>query len=81
MSSTIIDANAIDCVFDILGSSATFSNLSIRDGNVNDSRGGIALDGTDPAVTDIRISPKGIFAESGGGGDPNFEVRFKGIVL
>ena len=37
-------------------------------------------DGTDPAVTDIRINPKGIFAGSGGGGDPNFEVLFKAVV-
>ena len=38
-------------------------------------------DGTDPVVTDIRINPKGIFAGSSGAGDPNFEVRFKAIVL
>jgi uncharacterized repeat protein (TIGR01451 family) len=37
-------------------------------------------DGTDPAVTDIRINPKGIFAASGGGGDPSFQVRFKAVV-
>ncbi len=37
-------------------------------------------DGTDPAVTDIRINPKGIFASSGGGGDPSFQARFKAVV-
>ncbi len=37
-------------------------------------------DGTDPAVTDIRINPKGIFAASGGGGDPSFQARFKAVV-
>ncbi len=36
-------------------------------------------DGTDPAVTDIRINPKGVFAASGGG-DPSFQTRFKAIV-
>ncbi len=36
-------------------------------------------DGTDPAVTDIRINPKGIFAASGGG-DPSFQARFKAVV-
>jgi uncharacterized repeat protein (TIGR01451 family) len=38
-------------------------------------------DGTDPAVTDIRISPKGTLAASSGGGDPSFQVIFKVIVL
>ena len=37
-------------------------------------------DGTDPAVTDIRVNPKGIFAGSGGGGDPSFQVLFKVVV-
>ena len=37
-------------------------------------------DGSDPAVTDIRINPKGIFVGPSGGGDPNFEVQFKAIV-
>ena len=38
-------------------------------------------DGSDPAVTDIRVNLKGTFAGSLGGGDPNFEVQFKAIVL
>ena len=37
-------------------------------------------DGTDPAVTDIRISPKGTLAASGRGGDPSFQVIFKVVV-
>ncbi len=36
-------------------------------------------DGTDPAVTDIRINPKGVFAATGGG-DPSFQVLFKALV-
>ena len=38
-------------------------------------------DGTDPAVTDIRVNLKGTFAGSLGGGDPSFQVLFKGVVL
>ena len=37
--------------------------------------------GTDPAVTDIRINPKGIFGGSIGAGDPGFQLLFKVIVL
>ena len=33
-----------------------------------------------PGVADIRISPKGTLAASGGGGDPSFQVIFKVIV-
>ena len=34
-------------------------------------------DGTDPAVTNIRINLNGIFAGSTGGGDPSFQMLFK----
>ncbi len=37
-------------------------------------------DGTDPAVTDIRINPKGIFANNTGSGDPSFQLRFKAVI-
>ena len=37
-------------------------------------------DGADPAVTTIRINPKGDLAGSVGGGDPNMQVAFKVIV-
>jgi uncharacterized repeat protein (TIGR01451 family) len=43
---TIIDANGIDRVFEILGAGATLSNLTIRNGNVTADGGGIALDAT-----------------------------------
>ncbi|MEE8046202.1 MAG: choice-of-anchor Q domain-containing protein, partial [Dehalococcoidia bacterium] len=36
--------------------------------------------GTDPAVTDIRINPKGILAGSIGAGDPGFQLLFKVVV-
>ncbi len=36
-------------------------------------------DETDPAVTHIRISPKGIF-DALAAGDPNFQVQFKIVV-
>ena len=37
-------------------------------------------DSTDPAVTNIRVNPKAIFAGSSGAGDPNFQVQFKAVV-
>jgi hypothetical protein len=37
-------------------------------------------DGTDAAVTDIRINPKGAMAASLGAGDPSFQVLFKVVV-
>jgi hypothetical protein len=37
-------------------------------------------DGTDPAVTDIRINPTGLMAGSRGAGDPSFQVLFKVVV-
>ena len=37
-------------------------------------------DGTDPAVTDIRINPTGLMAGSLGAGDPSFQVLFKVVV-
>ena len=45
-AATVIDGNSIDRVFDILGASATFTNLTIRSGNVTGDGGGIALDAT-----------------------------------
>ena len=39
-----------------------------------------AGDGTDPAVTDIRINPSGSMAASLGAGDPSFQVMFKVVV-
>jgi len=43
VSATIINANGIDRVFEVLNVSATFSNLTIRDGNVTGEGGGIAV--------------------------------------
>ncbi|MFQ5549416.1 MAG: hypothetical protein ACE5FV_14070 [Woeseia sp.] len=37
-------------------------------------------DGTDPAVTDIRINPKGSMAGSSGAGDPSIQMLFKVVV-
>ena len=36
--------------------------------------------GTDPAVTHIRVNPKGLFVGDAGGGAPNFQIFFKTIV-
>ena len=36
--------------------------------------------GCDPAVTDIRINPKGTFAADTGSGSPQFEVSFYALV-
>ncbi len=46
VSPTIVDANGIDRMFDILGSGATISNGTIRNGNVVANGGGFALDAT-----------------------------------
>jgi len=48
-AATIIDANGIDRVFDILGADMTASNLTIRDGNAGvgtEDGGGVAIDAT-----------------------------------
>jgi hypothetical protein len=37
-------------------------------------------DGSDPAVTNIRINPKGIFNGSSGGGDPGAQFAFRTIL-
>ena len=37
-------------------------------------------DGTDSAVTDIRINPTGSMARSLGAGDPSFQILFKIVV-
>jgi uncharacterized repeat protein (TIGR01451 family) len=36
--------------------------------------------GTDPAVTHIRVNPKGIFAGDVGAGSPGFQVFFKAVI-
>jgi len=44
VSPTVIDANAIDRVMEVLGAGATISNLTIRNGNVIGNGGGISVD-------------------------------------
>jgi len=45
-AATVIDADLIDRVFDILGASATFTDLTIKGGSVTSDGGGIAVDAT-----------------------------------
>lgn len=40
----------------------------------------VSANGTDPAVTHIRVNPKGIFAADSGSGSPGFQVFFKAII-
>ena len=37
-------------------------------------------DGVDPAVTTIRVNPKGVLAGSIGSGDPSMQISFKAVV-
>ncbi len=73
----------------VSGLSYTFTSLGSSTDDVEFSNDGGSTwtytpvdsgDGTDPAVTDIRVNPKGIFAGSSGGGDPSFQVLFKAVV-
>jgi CSLREA domain-containing protein len=67
VSSTIIDANGIDRGFDILGASATFSNLTIRNGNSAGSGGGINLNfAASVTLSASTLSGNSTAAEGGG---------------
>jgi CSLREA domain-containing protein len=67
VSSTIIDANAIDRGFEILGASATFSNLTIRNGNSAGSGGGINLNTAASATLSASTLSGNTTAAEGGG--------------
>jgi len=67
------------------GLSYTFSGLNSATDDVafSDDHGmsfgyqpTIGVDGTDPDVTHIRVTPQGVFLPSGPGGDPEFRVQF-----
>jgi len=73
VSATIVDANAIDRVFHILNVSATFSNLTIRDGNVGGNGGGISLN-ADASLTLSSSTLSGNTATAQGGGIHNIGV-------
>ena len=45
-AATIVDGNSLDRVFDILGASATFTNLTVSGGSITSDGGGIAVDAT-----------------------------------
>ncbi len=45
-SATIVDGNSLDRVFDILGASATFTNLTVSGGNTTSNGAGISVDAT-----------------------------------
>ena len=64
---TIIDANGIDRVFQVEGASATFSNLTIRNGNTTNDGGGILVDGSASlSVFSSTISGNTTTADGGG---------------
>jgi uncharacterized repeat protein (TIGR01451 family) len=55
----------------------SFSN----DGGVTFSYAPVAIaNGTDPAVTHIRVNPKGLFVGDTGAGAPNFQIFFKAVI-
>ncbi len=71
------------------GLSYTFTSLGSSTDDVEFSNDGGSTwtytpvdsgDGTDPAVTHIRVNPKGIFAGSTAGADPSFQVLFKAAI-
>lgn len=71
------------------GLTYTFTTLDDTDDDVEFSDDGGATwdyepaanpDGVDPAVTHIRINPKGMLANSSGGNDPSVQVSFKVVV-
>ena len=71
------------------GLSYTFMNLASSTDDVDFSSDGGSTwnyspvdvgDGTDPAVTDFRVRPKGIFDASTAGGSPSFQLLFQAVV-
>ena len=66
-TATIIDANSIDRVFEVLDVSATFSNLTIRNGNVVGGGGGIAVSAAGSATLSTSTFSGNTASTDGGG--------------
>ena len=73
-------ASGLSYTFTSLGSSADDVWFSNDDGSTWIYTPVDSGDGTDPAVTDIRINPKGFFWGSTGNGDPSFQLLFKAVI-
>ncbi len=67
-SATIIDAHQLDRLFDVaVGSIVTLSNLTLRDGKVNDTGGGLQNQGTTTLNNDVISGNQTLGGSSGGG--------------
>ncbi len=73
-------ASGLSYTFTSLGSSADDVWFSNDDGGTWTYTPLDSGDGTDPAVTDIRINPKGFFWGSTDNGDPSFQLLFKAVI-
>jgi len=73
-------ASGLSYTFTSLGSSTDDVEFSNDDGSTWTYTPVDSGDGTDPAVTHIRVNPKGIFAGSTAGADPSFQMLFKTVI-
>ena len=66
-AATIVDGNSLDRVFDVLGASATMTNLTIQGGDVTADGAGVAIDGTGSlTMTHATVSGNATTADGGG---------------
>ena len=73
-------ASGLSYTFTSLGSSTDDVEFSNDDGSTWTYTPDDSGDGTDPAVTHIRVNPNGIFAGSTAGGDPSFQLLYKAVI-
>ena len=67
LNSTIVNGNSLDRVFDVLGASATMTNLTIQGGDVTADGAGLALDATASlTMTHSTVSGNTTTADGGG---------------
>ena len=72
-------ASGLNCLFTSLASTTDCFSFSTDGTNFNHTPTDSG-DGTDPAVTHVRISPTGYMAPDTGSGATSFELRFKGKI-
>ncbi len=75
-----LPSSGLSYTFTSLGNSTDDVEFSNDGGSIWTYTPAASGDGTDPAVTDIRINLKGIFAGSTGSGDPSFQLLFKAVI-
>ena len=81
-AATIIDGNALDRVFDVLGASATMTNLTIQGGDVTADGAGVAIDGTGSlTMTHATVSGNATTADGGGVATAGGSVDLTNVTL